>query len=146
MQLLTEIEKSQEKILIIDNYGDGDGLTLLKETLQKYDYDVFVTPKIPQKNSHFFAYIFINVTDKVLDKLIYSPHNKYVFIFINKTKFAHSLHKLVTNHKLPVKVIDIVSHDGYQEREIEQIVWFTFSETTESLLTLRPAYMKKQVK
>src|SRR5438270_8291714 len=95
MQLVTETQSDDQKILIIDR-AFSFILKDLKRVLTKYQNNVFVSPKL-QTDLHKFKVVYIvNGSFSHIRKLLLGPINtRLIFIFNNNKKGAEQCAKYI---------------------------------------------------
>jgi hypothetical protein len=137
MKLIIEETKSaKQKILIVDK-RQTPLFQLLKKELEKYDNNIFISPKILPNFESFPVCIFIDEPTSVLKKALSTVlSTKCIFIYVNKPKIAEDYAKHVERSLNPVKLIHIESEKGIDASTIEKIIWFCFSQTQEKTLLL----------
>ncbi len=113
---------SQKKLPLVD---------FLREELKKYNVEIFFSPELPKNIDNFDYCFFINVDD-ALKKILQINHKKISLIFLNKSKAAEKLAK----HNLKnIKIINILG-ELTKKKDVENILWFSFSQTGEHYLRL----------
>jgi hypothetical protein len=145
MQLVTETNPDKQKILIIDS-STSPLQSLLKKELSKYDTAIFVSPHpLPTLNSFDVCYV-IAEPFTVNKKIIHAAtHCKVVFIFLNQQKNLSQTVKYIkenfSSKKKRIKCVSIES-THITDSDLEKILWFTYSDSSELLLTINTAPKK----
>lgn len=130
MKLETEIIEEKQKALVVSktNYGFID---FLKNHLKKFSVEPFFSSMLPKLYTRF-DYFYIIDTEILLNKIQENIDKKFIFIFLQKNKPSYSLLK---SHLKNIKIIEVDDYDLRKE-EIDKILWFSFSKTTEKLLKI----------
>ncbi len=113
---------SQKRLPLVD---------FLREELKKYNAEIFFSPELP-KDIENFDYCFLINIDDVLKKISRLSYKKISLIFLNKSREAEKL----SHHNLKnVKIINILG-ELTKRRDVENVLWFSFSQTGEHYLRL----------
>ncbi len=150
MQLVTETNTEKQKILLVDKYSSRL-LLLLKNELRKYDNEVFVSPKIlPTLNSFDLCFVLHEPFSSIKKILEQSVNTKLIFIFINRKKTAVEVEQYIKRYypskDTYFKCIDIETSMHPNDEVLEKILWFTFSESSDTLLFIHPKKVEKDSK
>ncbi len=129
MNLFTQTVEEKQAVLIVakKNYPF---IEILKTELKKYGVEIFFSSQVPHSLSAFHYCFFINET--------YRPHYRQpagprlIFIYVNKK------HSPITD----TKVID-VDGDNLRKQDVDRILWFSLSETKETLLKFTTTNLPK---
>lgn len=139
MALLTEVIEEKQKILIASK-SSHDFVGELKKELAKYGAEVYVAPHIIDHLEQFDLCFVIN-DKRFLDDLHSYTFKKLIYISFGK-KADISLHESVRKTKR-IKLIHIVGNK-VQKQDYDRILWFIFSQSEESELTLYVAHHKEK--
>ncbi len=136
MSLITEIIEEKQKICIVSkkNYPF---IRLLRQELEQYGADIFFSPQIP-KNLSLFDYC-LCINEEKVDRFHSLPYKKLVFLFINR---HGSSRKAVQLNLKRTKIIN-VKGENLEKDHIDNLLWFSFSETREPILNLTIKQLKK---
>lgn len=127
MKIKTEIVLENKKALIISSFN-YPFIKILKENLEKFSVEIFFSSKKP-KNFDNFDYIFL-IDEYISDEIIKKNKNKkYIAIFIKKSPPSHLLKINLEN----IKIIKF-NKEKIKEEEIDKILWFAFSSSSEKFL------------
>lgn len=128
MRLNTEIINDKQKALVVSK-SSHSFISDLEKKLKKSSIDYYFSPIAPKAYTLFDYCFFIN--EKInLTKINHYHDKKFVYIFLNK-----QFNKNQISNK-NIKIINI-SGDKVNEEDIDKILWFTFSETKETILNLK---------
>ncbi|MEO6508324.1 MAG: DUF4012 domain-containing protein [Patescibacteria group bacterium] len=142
MQLITETDRDKQKILIVDKSSSAI-LPLLKKELSKYDTDIFISPQIlPNINTFQICYV-IDESLAAAKKIIHlNSRTKVVFIFQHYKRTTKEVEIYIKQHfsskKELFKCIELEDPLHVTDEDIEKILWFSFSESSDILLTIHP--------
>ena len=128
MRLNTEIIDDKQKALVVSK-SNHVFISDLEKKLKKSSIDYYFSPIAPKIYTLFDYCFFIN--EKInLTKINHYRNKKFVYIFFNK-QFNKS--------QISNKNIKIININGTKinEEDIDKILWFTFSETKETVLNLK---------
>lgn len=139
MTQTVEILEDKQKALIVSkkNY---DFIGDLKKRLKDSSVEYFFSSRKPDALDNFDYCFFINEQVDVSHIKKY-PHKKIIYILLNQ---RHSLAKTKIRHR-QIKIIS-VSDDTLTDKDLEKILWFAFSKTTEDHLFLNPFPLGKPQK
>jgi len=132
------VHSGRQKILIVD---EGQSLfgQRLRNYLKKFDNDIFLSPRIPTSIAQFHYCFFINDEAFIKKTGHYEPWEKVILVVGNDLKRASEYAKQIRQKKLKgVKVVAIPHRHMDNISQIEEVVWFTISKSSEVLLTIRP--------
>ena len=128
MRLNTEIINDKQKALVVSKSNHAF-ISDLEKKLKKSSIDYYFSPIAPKTYTLFDYCFFVN--EKIdLAKISHYRNKKFVFIFFNK-QFGKNQ---ILNKN--IKIINI-SGSKINEEDIDKILWFTFSETKETILNLK---------
>lgn len=133
MKFISEPTEKKQYVLIVDSKSTPL-TTFLQSELKKFSSEVYITPQIPIAFEKFDYVFFIN-QKKALIKINFSQKQKVIFIFINQKAAAQKALKAVNKQGLNVKLISFQS-DQIDKQELEKILWFSFSKSTEAFLNV----------
>lgn len=136
MKLKTEIVDEKQKAIIVAK-SDFHFISLLKTHLKKFSIDYYFSSLDP-KSFKTFDYIFIINSSISLAKIHENSNKRFIFIFFNKKVPTLLLHSRLKN----IKIIE-TNNDSLDEKDIDKILWFSFSKTNEKYLRLN-YLIKKQ--
>ncbi|GAB4218878.1 MAG: hypothetical protein Fur009_2220 [Candidatus Microgenomates bacterium] len=138
MKLKTEIVNEKQKALIISkiNYSFID---ILKSHFDKYSVEAFFS-SIEPKSFRFFNYVFIIDNLLTVEKIKKYSQIKYIFIFINKNPSNF----ILKNKNQNIKIIKL-NHSYLTAIEIDRILWFVFSQSTEKFLKIDNLAQEKKI-
>ena len=136
MDLTTEIVEEKQNALIVSK-KEYPFISLLKNELKRVSINPFSSPFIP-KSIKMFRYIFI-INEVASDDRAYKNKDS-VFIYIFFGKKNHS-----SNSKNYPKNIKIITINGLhlEKNEIDQILWFAISKSSETTLSLNLSQLVK---
>ncbi len=128
MRLNTEIVNDKQKALVISK-SSHSFISDLEKKLKKSSIDYYFSPIAPKDYTLFDYCFFIN--EKInLTKVSHYHDKKFVYIFLNK---QFNKNQILNKN---IKIINI-SGSKVNEEDIDKILWFTFSETKETILNLK---------
>ncbi len=106
----------------------------LKTELEKYGMRVFFSPAIPPSLKRYDLCFFINADSHFKKRVSDDIEKKTIYIFINKN---HQNNWYSTHHNSSgyPKIVKI-NGDVIEKKDIERILWFSLSRSTETILTL----------
>jgi len=143
MKLKVELENAGQKILIVEKKPTPFAANL-KEELTKYDNEIFLSPKPPNKLDRFHYCFFINETYP-LENLIEKSYREVIFIFVNQRKQAQKYDAFI--RQMDMKRVKVVNYKGsvyLNPHNRDAIIWFALSKTKETLLNLQQTLAAKQ--
>jgi len=131
----TEIIHEKQKAIVISkkNYSFLDGL---KARLQKASVEYFFSSRAPN-NLKIFDYCFLINERLNADIIKKYPEKKIIFILLSQ--------KGKVPHDFKYRNAKVVSVQGthLEESDIDKILWFAFSKTSEDFLKLAPKSLAK---
>ena len=131
----TEIIHEKQKAIVISkkNYSFLDGL---KARLQKASVEYFFSSRAPN-NLKIFDYCFLINEGLNADIIKKYPEKKIIFILLSQ--------KGKVPHDFKYRNAKVVSVQGthLEESDIDKILWFAFSKTSEDFLKLAPKSLAK---
>jgi hypothetical protein len=139
MKLKTEIIEEKQKALIISktNYHF---IKIIKSHLKNFSVEPYFS-SYPTKSFKIFNYVFSINTSLSLETIKNNQQTKFVFFFL-KNKLPSFLLKNNLNN---IKIIIINSYT-LQEKDIDRILWFSFSQSKEKILTIDHLIKKEEAK
>lgn len=144
MNLRTEQYGEKQKILIVDKLGSAFSQRL-KEKLERYDNEVFVSPKLPQNIVLFEACFLINESMRTLELLSNFHDKRFVFVFTTEKRHAEEFARQITAMKKhSIKVINIVNNAEMPDEDVDKMLWFSFTKSHETLLNFHYRTLGKQ--
>lgn len=132
MDLRIETMEERQKVLIVSK-KKYPFIDILKNELEQYGCEVFLSPYLSKKSPHFDYCFCINE-----DKLVQLPI-KTIFLFINQHKQAKKANNLQLKN---TKIIDITGND-LRKDHVDSILWFSFSEGNEIVFKLSTSHLPK---
>lgn len=133
MEFISEPTEKKQYVLIVDNKSTHLA-NLLQSELKKFSSEVYITPQIPIAFEKFNYAFFINQKN-ALKKINFNQRQKVIFIFINQKTAAQNALKTIHRQSLNVKIISCQSSQ-IDKQELEKILWFSFSNSTETFLSI----------
>lgn len=133
MRFISEPTEKKQYVLIVDNKSTLLA-TLLQSELKKFSSEVYIAPQIPIAFEKFDYVFFIN-QKKALKKINFNHRQKVIFIFINQKTAAQDALKTAHKQSLNVKIISC-QFGQIDKQELEKIIWFSFSKSTETFLNI----------
>jgi len=134
MLLTTEIENTNQKILIVSQ-KDTFFLKLLKTELEKLQVELTVASEVPDRFDKFFAVFFVDFTDIIPSDLKKKKGTKFIFILFDNSEDSKTISSYCYDHHVKhIKVINLQSQTNHFKKDIETILWFTFSRTEDIFL------------
>lgn len=141
MHLRIEEVNQSGKILIVSSHHTPIA-AVLERAISTYGYEVSYASAIPQQNDHFSA-VFIFNYDGLLKK-IPMVKTRLIVIFVHCPERANTYALRTVKQPLSnIKVLNIGVE--LEEKIIEKIFWFSFSQSTELHLNLEKALPQKPV-
>jgi len=132
MSFKIETVEEKQRVLIVSK-KKYPWIDILRKELEQYGAEIFTSPYLPKVLSHFDYCICVNG-----EKCIQLPL-KTIYLFIN----AHPQAKRALGLGLKnTKIVDILGNDLRKEH-IDNILWFSFSQTKEPLLKLVIPHLPK---
>jgi len=140
MSLLLETVEENQSVLIVSR-GTSPLVTLLKEHLKKFGNDIFFSSQAPQDLKKYDYCFFIN-EKKIPTDFSENKTNKLIYIFLNEENKSNRLQGLISSLKTKsVRVVNLLG-DEINPEVIDKILWFSFSMSNETHLTIRLAQKK----
>ena len=138
MEYRTETLEAKQKMLIVAKQTYSFVRSLKKE-LAQYQIETFFSSKLQENTSNFDHCFLINpeTTPKKLFLL-----KRTTFIFINQSSKANQFYKRRPNN---VKIVN-VAHDNLNRQQIENIIWFIFSQSNELYLNVNVPFLEQTMK
>ena len=137
MKLSTEIVEEKQNALIISK-KEYSFISLLKNELTRVSIKPFSSPFIP-KTIKMFRYIFIINEAVSTDRANKNKDIIFVYIFFEKKNHPNNLKAFPKN----IKVITVNGHH-LEKNEIDKILWFSISKSSETNLNLNLSQLVKQ--
>ncbi len=133
MKFISETSEKKQHALIV---SDKPTLitNLLQTELKKFNTEIYLATRPPLVIEKFDYIFFIN-EGQSLKKIDFSPKQKVVFIFLKQQSAAQSALKTVEKRQLDIKIISCLT-DLLSSQDLEKILWFSFSRSNESFLTI----------
>jgi len=122
---VAETELSKQKALIVVE-TKGSFVLELKKELSRYDMDVYISPSISSNKSFRLRFIISSVYPTFHE----DPSTKTKTIYIVFLKNRKEYHHLHTSHSQ--KVIHIIGDQPYAITQMEKILWFAVSDSSEA--------------
>lgn len=144
MELSTEFAAAKQQILIIDK-DPSLLVTALKQELKRFDNDVYISPGLPSSTEKFDVIFIVNDT-RLLDSLLSNHRKKIVLLFINKRRMAQVAHAILIEKNSYFKIISLENYHQVKPENLEKILWFSFSRSSESFLAIQPLHIRKSPK
>lgn len=127
---------SRQKILIVSEHHSSL-VSRLKEYLRKFDNDIYVSPKAPGSLAQFDYCFFVDDTS-FLKKREEHPWKKITLIISKNRKRAVETAKTVREKNIArVKIVFCPQVHALADKDIEEIVWFAVSPSSELFLSLK---------
>jgi len=136
MKLITELKESKLKVLIVDRQRSVLTL-LLKSVFNKYDWSTYLSPVLPPDIQPFSVCFLIN--EKLLNRPVSTTNIVYIYLNYHlSSQTEKSLRK-----QSAAKAILIDGDRDYIEQNLDNIVWFALSKSSETFLKLQQPLSKK---
>ncbi len=149
MKLITETYENDVTILIIAK-KHSPLVSFLKEELQKMHADVFSSIGDAIDYLSYDVVFIIDFPTILPSEFLDLPDKKVIYLFQNNQELAQQFSDFSYEHSLTnIKVILMQSSPEHIKKDIETILWFAFSRTTDIYLHLyhqEKPIMKKKVK
>jgi len=140
MRLISESIDANQNILIVSD-KHSNFVRYLKQVLENYSINIYYSPRLPNDISRFDSVFIFNYFDQI-NKLQKNRVN-YVLFYIGKFDKAQSIAKDIIDKNIKgVKVIS-VNHEVVSGGDLEKILWFIYSNSSEVLLNLRIRHQEK---
>ncbi len=139
MNLEIETLEEKQKALIVSK-KKYSFIQLLRQELERYGTDIFISPHLP-KNFSSFDYLFC-INEERFSFFANNSGKKLILLFINKHAQAKKAEALRLKN---AKVVDISGED-LRKDHIDTILWFSFSEAKETILRLVIPHLVKSNK
>ena len=137
MPLISEIVDSSQKVLIVNNKST-DFVAYLKQVLEKYSINTYFSSKL-STNKESFDLIFILNPGKEIEAYARSITNYVLFFIGEPTKALLTAKKVIAKNIKNIRIINL-DYETFAGQDLEKILWFIFSDSTEVLLNLRTRY------
>ena len=137
MPLISESVDSSQKVLIVNN-KNTDFVAYLKQVLEKYSINTYFSSKL-STNKESFDLIFILNPGKEIEAYARSITNYVLFFIGDPTKALHTAKRVITKNIKNIRVINL-DYETFAGQDLEKILWFIFSDSTEVLLNFRTRY------
>lgn len=134
MKYVSEIADKKQEVLIVDAQNTTIG-NLLKSELKKFDADVFVSPKLPN-TYHLFHLIFIINAEDLSEISRLKSSQKIILLFVGKKREAKTTLEKIKKRSLGNIKIIYLGDDQVGSRDLERILWFSLSKSSEVFLSL----------
>lgn len=135
MSYFTQVIEEEKSSLIVA-IQKNIWVDLLKERLRPVTKEVFFSSRLPTSIEKF-DYCFFLDTPEACEKIEYKKSKKYIFILSKKyTKIDVFLKKIKLLNNPNIKVIELSQESALSETTIDKIIWFSFSQSKESYLSL----------
>lgn len=136
MKLIAQVIHEKNQLLLVSQTYFSF-INLLKNSLQKYEIKFFYSPKVPPNLQRFDYLILINPQLKELEKILdlnLPKCQRLICIFIKKSQQAKKIESQFKNVE-KIKIIDS-NQEIFQEKDIENILWFSLSKSKQNYLRL----------
>jgi len=142
MILTTEIDEQSQSALIISPKKTAF-LTLLTKKLQSMSVVTTIRSKMSDEHEAYNLIIFLDYSLVIPSEFKNDPDKKILYILFDQKERATTLSSYVYDHKLNhVKIINIESSLKQSEKDIDTMLWFVFSRTSDSYLHIYPQQKK----
>lgn len=148
MLLITEIDNSNQKILIVAK-RDSQFLEFIKKELKKLEVELTVEKTAPDNFEKYFAVFFIDSTDIIPSEIAKQTKTKFTFVLFNNSEDARMISSYAYDNKLThIKVVNLQSQPKHFKKDVDTVIWFTFSRTEDIFLHIynEPAISHKNHK
>jgi len=147
MILTTEIEGRDQSALIISPKKTAF-LSHLNEKLQKRGVITTIRPKMSHEYKEMNLIIFLDYSVIIPSEFRKDTDKKILYVLFDQKEQATILSSYVYDHHLThVKIINIQSSPEYIEKDIETMLWFAFSNTSDNYLHIyhqKKKYVQKR--
>lgn len=134
MKLTTELIAQKEKALIICKTSPTF-VEMFKKILRGYDLEVFTNPELPDDYSQYTSIYFIQETSMLVNDFLDFPDKKFVFVFFGHDDLARTYREFAQDHHaLHIKVINLDTSPHFFKDDIDAILWFVYSRSSENYL------------
>jgi hypothetical protein len=145
MNTITESSESHDKVLILAASHD-DFVQLLQKHLLAMNAEIHISQEEDDYEDYTVCF-FINPSDILPSDVPKTEGHKYIFIFFDDLTQAQTYSSYAKDmHYENLKVIFIESSPQYFEKDIDSLLWFSFSRTKDVFLHIYhpPAYTIEQ--
>lgn len=143
MNNTAQITSGKQKILIVSEHPSplSSGL---KEYMRKYDNEMFVSPKTPASLAHFDYCFIINDPSFLKHPSKFGSWKKVVIVVSGARSKALEAVKSVRDKKLErVKIIYCQDPAHVSRLDIDEVIWFSLSGSSEILFALKTSVLPK---
>jgi len=134
MILTTEIDGQSQSALIVSQKKTAF-LTLLTKKLQSMSVVTTIRSKMNDEHEAFNLIIFLDYSLVIPSEFKNDSDKKVLYVLFDQKERATTLSSYVYDHKLShVKIINIESSPEQSEKDIDTMLWFVFSRTSDSYL------------
>ena len=134
MKLITETSENPLKILIVAA-THNQIVSALKKKLADFQADIFVTTKRVGDFSKYDVCFFVDYEDIIPNEFEDSPQKRIVYLLFNEHEIAQTLSNFAYEHKLHhIKIINWEPKKENLEKDIDTILWFSFSRSEDIFL------------
>ncbi|MCX7996292.1 MAG: DUF4012 domain-containing protein [Patescibacteria group bacterium] len=136
IRLTTQTEVSASRILVCapENVPLAD---LLQSRLSLYDSIVDRRTDLPADLQSYSIVFTIDASEHVFKQAFSKSHRKLVFIYLNLPARADAMRALVKNYQGgSVKIISLTTTAEHYPEDIEKILWFSFTHSSEVFLPI----------
>ncbi len=134
MILTTEIDGQDQSALIVSPKKSAF-LTLLTKKLQSMSVVTIIRSKMSDEYESFNVIIFLDYSLIIPSEFKNDSDKKVLYILFDQKERATTLSSYVYDHKLShVKIINIESSPEHSEKDIDTLLWFVFSRTSDNYL------------
>lgn len=134
MILTTEIDTHEQSALIIASHKTAF-LDLLKDKLHDMSVVTTILSKMIDSYEDYSLVIFLDYPLVIPSEFKKDTDKKILYIMFAQQEKATMLSSYVYDHNLNhVKIINIESSKNYYEKDIDTLLWFAFSHTSDSYL------------
>ena len=136
MQLIQEISDKRMKVLIIAEKNTYF-LQLLVDSLKKSNADISIVIQAPAGYDEYDLYFFINTPNVLLPEFADRPEKRFICILFNQDSIAQTLSSFAYEHNLThIKIINLQTSKVHYQKDIDTILWFSFSRNEDIFLHL----------
>lgn len=148
MLFTTEIDSHNQRALIISPIHTAF-LSHLKKKLESMSVETTVRTKMTDEYDDYSLIIFLDYSLIIPSEFKDDTDKKIIYVLFNQKERAMTLSSYVYDHNLKnIKIINIESSPEYQEKDIDTLLWFTFSRTSDSFLHIyhqQKKYSQKKI-
>ncbi|OIP84672.1 hypothetical protein AUK04_02085 [Candidatus Roizmanbacteria bacterium CG2_30_33_16] len=130
MSIITETSESNQPILIVCK-DKNVVLSELQKKLHPYSKSIFISPHLPENHSRFEIIFMINEKFSIQG----NKKQKCIYIYINQITLAQSAGK--KNKNSNTKVIDIHGDSDQISSQMDNLIWFALSSSSEKYLQIQ---------